>query len=40
MTREKLQRIVLAAEQLKAERNDFGVTTRHLFITLGRAVQA
>lgn len=40
MRREKLQRIIVSAEQLKAERNDFGVTTRHLFITLGRAVQA
>jgi hypothetical protein len=40
MTREKLQRIIVSAEQLKADRNEFGVTTRHLFITLGRAVQA
>jgi len=40
MTREKLQRIIVSAEQLKADRDDFGVTTRHLFITLGRAVQA
>jgi len=40
MTREKLQTIVRSAEQLKAERNDFGVTTPHLFITLGRAAGA
>lgn len=38
MTPEKLQRIIQSAERLKDERSDFGVTTRHLFITLGRAV--
>jgi len=40
MRTEKLQTIVASAERLKAEKQDFGVTTRHLFITLGRAVQA
>jgi hypothetical protein len=40
MSTEKLQTIVSSAERLKDEHEDFGVTTRHLFITLGRAVQA
>jgi hypothetical protein len=40
MSREKLQAIVASAERVKEEKEDFGVTTRHLFITLGRAVQA
>ena len=39
MTRERLKKIIRSAEQLKVERNEFGVTTRHLFITLGRSVE-
>ena len=39
MSPEKLQAIVASAERLKGEMEDFGVTTRHLFITLGRSVQ-
>lgn len=38
MTREKLQRVIDSAERLSEDKKEFGVTTRHLFITLGRAV--
>ena len=37
MTPEKLQTIIDSAEQIIVEKNDFGVSTRHLFIALGRA---
>jgi hypothetical protein len=39
MTQEKLQKIVDSAEQGIEEKNDFGVSTRHLFIALGRAAE-
>ncbi len=38
MTHGKLQQIIDSAERLSADNEHFGVTTRHLFITLGRAV--
>ncbi len=39
VTPERLQELIDSAQKLKDERGDFGVTTRHLFITLGRAVE-
>jgi hypothetical protein len=37
MTLEKLQSIIDSAEGITKEKNDPGVSTRHLFIALGRA---
>jgi hypothetical protein len=39
MTVEKLQKLIDSTENIAGEKNDPGVTTRHLFIALGRAVQ-
>lgn len=39
MTHEKLQKVIDSAEQIIKEKNDLGVSTRHLFIALGRAVE-
>ncbi len=38
MTHDKLQEIIDSAERLSADNDHFGEPTRHLFITLGRAV--
>jgi len=39
MTFEKLQKIVDSAEQIIREKDDPGINTRHLFISLGRAIE-
>jgi hypothetical protein len=39
MTHERLKSIINAVEEISKEKNDPGVTTHHLFIALGRAVE-